>query len=64
MICSIVDTNVVLVANGKHEDVSQECVASCALRLQAIMQSGKLALDENFRILRGTIYLCDPSSRA
>lgn len=51
MNCSIVDTNVILIANGQHDDVSPECVASCALRLQAIMRSGKLALDENFRIL-------------
>lgn len=51
MMCSVVDTNVVLVANGQHDDVSPECIASCALRLQAIMQSGKLALDDCFRIL-------------
>lgn len=47
----VVDTNVVLVANGQHEDVSPDCIASCALRLQDIMLSGKLALDEGFRIL-------------
>jgi hypothetical protein len=47
----VVDTNVVLVANGQHRDVSSECVATCALRLQAIMQNGKLALDDCFRIL-------------
>lgn len=51
MTCSVVDTNVVLVANGQHDAVSPECVASCALRLQAIMRSGKLALDDTFRIL-------------
>lgn len=51
MSCVVVDTNVVLVANGQHDNVSSECIASCALRLQAIMKSGKLALDDNFRIL-------------
>jgi hypothetical protein len=51
MNCFVVDTNVVLVANGQHENVSPDCIASCALRLQDIMLSGKLALDENFRIL-------------
>lgn len=47
----VVDTNVVLVANGQHADVSPACVATCALRLQAIMQKGRLALDDCFRIL-------------
>ncbi len=51
MTCEIVDTNVVLVANGQHKDVSPDCVAACALRLQKIMQSGKLALDDQFLIL-------------
>ena len=52
MSCTVVDTNVVLVANGQHADVSKECVATCARRLQTIMQEGKLALDDQFRILR------------
>jgi len=47
----VVDTNVVLVANGQHPDVSHACVATCALRLQAVMQEGRLALDDGFRIL-------------
>lgn len=51
MTCSVVDTNVVLVANGQHEAVSPACVAECALRLQAVMRDGHLALDDRFRIL-------------
>jgi hypothetical protein len=47
----VVDTNVVLVANGQHGDVSPDCVATCAKRLQAVMQKGKLALDDGFLIL-------------
>lgn len=47
----VVDTNVVLVANGQHPDVSPGCVATCALKLQAVMTEGKLALDDGFRIL-------------
>lgn len=47
----VVDTNVVLVANGQHGDVSPDCVATCAKRLQAVMQNGKLALDDGFLIL-------------
>ena len=47
----VVDTNVVLVANGQHPDVSDQCVVSCAERLQAVMQQGRLALDDCFCIL-------------
>ena len=52
MKCEIVDTNVILIANGQHQDVSPNCVAACALRLQAIMQGGKLAIDDSFLIIR------------
>jgi hypothetical protein len=45
------DTNVVLVANGQHADVSPECVSACALALQTVMRSGMLVLDDSFRIL-------------
>lgn len=48
---AIVDTNVVLVANGQHQDVSPGCTAACALRLQSIMKSGRIAADDHFRIL-------------
>jgi hypothetical protein len=47
----VVDTNVVLVANGQHADVSPECVKNCALVLEKIMKSGRLVLDDGFRIL-------------
>jgi hypothetical protein len=47
----VVDTNVVLVANGQHTDVSGDCVAACAVRLLEIKQRGKLVLDDQFRIL-------------
>lgn len=52
MSVTVVDTNVVLVANGQHADVSSACVETCALTLQEIMRSGKLAIDDEFRILR------------
>ena len=32
----VVDTNVVLVANGRHKDASDKCVVECVERLQAI----------------------------
>jgi hypothetical protein len=47
----VVDTNVILVANGQHQDISPQCTATCALKLQSIINGGKLALDDCFLIL-------------
>ena len=47
----VIDTNVILVANGLHLGVDSECVAECALRLQSVMANGRLALDSDFQIL-------------
>lgn len=48
---SIVDTNVILVANRQHQDVSPQCITNCTNALQLLMQKGKLAIDDRFRIL-------------
>jgi len=48
---TVVDTNVILVANGQHQDVSHECVINCVRHLQDVMRSGTLVLDDKFRIL-------------
>lgn len=48
----VVDTNVLLVAEGQHPDVSEECVVSCVARLQKIMQSEVVVLDDGYRVLR------------
>ncbi len=47
----VVDTNVILVANRQHKDVSEACVAACAARLAAIMHDGRVAIDDGYRIL-------------
>ena len=47
----IVDTNVILVANRQHADVSDACVVTCAKRLEAIMATGRIAIDNAYRIL-------------
>lgn len=47
----VVDTNVILVANGQHKDVSPDCEADCALKLQSIMLDDRIALDDAFEIL-------------
>ena len=48
----IVDTNVAVVANGKSEQASEECVDTCIGRLEQIIRGEtKLVLDENWLIL-------------
>ncbi|WP_225975910.1 hypothetical protein [Paracidovorax avenae] len=47
----MIDTNVLLVANGQHADVSPDCVAECVKRLQAMQQRGITVIDDGFRIL-------------
>lgn len=48
----VVDTNVAVVANGKSEQASEQCVDSCAERLNQIMCGGViLVLDDDWRIL-------------
>ena len=47
----VVDTNVILVANEAHGDVSPQCVLECVQRLQQLMQSGSIAIDDAYRIL-------------
>lgn len=47
----VVDTNVLLVAEGKHPDVSEECVLACVSRLQKIMQGETVVVDDGYRVL-------------
>lgn len=47
----VIDTNVLLVANRQHADVSPDCVAECVRRLQTIQQSGIAVIDDDYRIL-------------
>ncbi len=47
----VVDTNVILVANNAHKDVSPECVLECVRRLQQLMKSDSIAIDDAYRIL-------------
>jgi hypothetical protein len=48
---AVIDTNVLLVANGQHADVSEDCVIECVERLQAIQRFGITVIDDQFRIL-------------
>lgn len=46
---AVIDTNVLLVANGDHPDVSADC--ECVRRLQAMQAGGVAVVDDGFRIL-------------
>ena len=47
----IVDTNVILVANGAHEGASLACVSACIARLEQLMHDGILVVDDGYRII-------------
>lgn len=48
----MIDTNVLLVANGSHQGVSAACRAECVSRLVARQKAGVVVVDDAFRILR------------
>lgn len=52
MVRAVIDTNVLLVANGSHEDISDECRKRCIERLLAQKLRGKTVIDDCFHILR------------
>lgn len=47
----VIDTNVLLVAEGMHADVSDECVAACSQRLGLVMKTTTVVIDDNYRVL-------------
>lgn len=48
---AVIDTNVLLVANGSHPQASVGCRKVCVERLLAHKQSGVVVIDDAFRIL-------------
>lgn len=48
---AVIDTNVLLVANGQHADVTEDCVITCVTRLQALQRSGVVVIDDDHRII-------------
>ena len=48
---AVIDTNVLLVANGDHAEASAECREECVRRLLAMQASGVAVIDDEFRIL-------------
>lgn len=48
----VVDTNVILAANSQHPELSPACVVTCAKKLQDVMTSGVIVIDDGFEILK------------
>lgn len=48
---AVIDTNVLLVANGQHGDVSADCIAECVRRLLHMQSAGVTVIDDSYRIL-------------
>lgn len=48
---AVIDTNVLLVANEQHPEVSFDCIAECVKRLQVMQRSGIAIIDDGYRIL-------------
>jgi hypothetical protein len=49
---AVVDTNVLLVANEQHENISPEGVIACVERLELLRKRGCVVLDDGYEILR------------
>lgn len=47
----VIDTNVLLVADGLHDDVSDLCHSQCVARLQEVKAFGTVVIDDEYRIL-------------
>lgn len=48
----VVDTNVIAVANKRHDGVCAACVENCVRQLLEIQRSGRVAIDADWEILR------------
>jgi hypothetical protein len=48
---AVIDTNVLLVANGQHDEASADCVDECINRLMEIQNIGITVLDDAYLIL-------------
>ncbi|WP_089724850.1 hypothetical protein [Candidatus Thiosymbion oneisti] len=56
----VVDTNLLLIARGRHEDISPGCVKICILRLTEIQKKECVALDDGYRILSEYLHKTNP----
>lgn len=56
----VIDTNVLLIANGSHEDISPECMAEC---IRQLLQAQKniTVVDDRFRIIEEYFHKTSPN---
>jgi len=47
----VIDTNVLLVANQQHNDISEECILACTQKLLWAQQHGVVVIDDAYRII-------------
>jgi len=59
----VIDTNVLLVADGKASQMSATCRAECAQRLEAVKKGGRVVLDQQWLILREYQNKLSPSGK-
>lgn len=57
---AIVDTNVILVANGAHDDVTDECRDACAEMLLALTRGGRVLIDDANEIVDEYLHKSEP----
>lgn len=60
---AVIDTNVLLVANGSHADISAPCVAECVRRLQVIQASGTVVIDDAYLIIGEYLHKNRPNAQ-
>ncbi len=61
MTAAVIDTNVLLVANGAHDEASAGCRRTCIDRLLAQQKSGVTVIDDGFRILGEYLHKTSPA---
>jgi hypothetical protein len=49
---AVIDTNVLKVANGDHDGVSEACVDECTRQVRAMQAAGTVVIDDCYRIIR------------
>lgn len=57
----VIDTNVLLVASQRHEDISPACVVACVRSLEEIMRGERVVLDDAHRIVGEYLHKLDPN---
>jgi hypothetical protein len=58
---AVIDTNVLLIANEQHGEVSPACVAACVHRLREMELTGVAVIDDGYRIVREYLNKTSPN---